>query len=472
MHKPKFIGADTRYTTADGELTRRTHLDGAASPLAMSTAIETAQELLPHYSNTHSYVHASAQVTTKALSWASEKILTFFNANPDIYTVIFTGSGTTAGINRVARGMAEFDSNKTRVLVSAMEHHANDLPHRQFGNTVTYFSLTGEGAKQGAIDLEQLEKLLNEYQGEISYLAFSAVSNVTGIINPFAEITRLAHQYGVAVLVDAAQTVVHMPISLNEAPELETRFSPDFFVFSGHKMYAPGSPGVLIAKKTMLEKMSGQDLGGGSVTDVSYYDYELSNVFPYREQSGTPNIVGAISLARVMQDLNNLGMQKVHKHDQKLVNSLLTELNKLPDITVYGAADNLRAGAVAFNHNNIDHGLLSAILNDYYMIATRNECFCAHPYVSSMLKQSLWELNLEDIPVDRQTAYINRKRGMVRASISLYNEKQDIDRLINALQEISNNITTIAPLYEAQDDGSYRHRQYDLEWRDYLSFDK
>jgi len=467
MLKPKFIGVTTQYRTAQNKLLRRIHLDGAASPLAMKTAFETAQNLLPHYSNTHSHVHASAQITTQAMKWASKEILTFFDADPDIYTVIFTGSGTTAGVNRVARGMTELDSSRTHVLVSAMEHHANDLPHRQFGNKVTYLALSGEGINQGAIDMAKLEKLLNKHRGEISYVAFSAISNVTGIINPFAEITRLAHQYDVPVLVDAAQAVAHMPISLSHEPK-GTSFNPDFFVFSGHKMYAPGSPGILIAKKAILAKMPGQDLGGGSVADVSYYDYELSDSLPLREQSGTPNIVGAVSLAKVMYDLNKIGMTAVHQHNQMLVNDLLSRLKDLPNIIVYGSADCQRAGAVAFNHIHIDHGLLAAILNDYYMIATRNECFCAHPYVSSMLKQSLWELDLEDIAPEDQTAYINRKRGMVRASISLYNKKQDIDFFIDALQNISKTIESIAPLYIAQEDGSYRHSQYQLKWQEYL----
>ncbi len=467
MSKPKFIGVDTHYINAIDVNQRRVHLDGAASPLAASIALETIKQLLPHYSNSHSYVHTSAQITSKALEWAHEYVLTFLNANNHDYTAIFTGAGTTAGINRVARGLALARSNRKVVLVSAMEHHANDLPHRQFDNEVHYIPTTGEGAQQGAIDLAELEKLLKKYLGKINYIAVSAISNVTGIINPIVELTRLAHKYDTLILVDAAQAVAHVETTLSKNKSNE---EIDFLFFSGHKVYTPTAPGVLVAKKNILESLSGQDLGGGSVSDVSYYDYQLLKEYPHREQSGTPNIVGAIALARVLQELNNYGFEEIEKHSNGLNTELFDALTSLPNIVVYGDHNADRLSALSFNHTNIDHGLLAAILNDYYSIAVRNECFCAHPYVSSMLKEALWELDLSTIAEAKQAAFINSKRGMVRVSISLYNDSGDIESLISALTEIDKQIDDYRKHYALLADGNYQHKSFKNDWRKELNW--
>ena len=467
MPKPKFIGLDTHYRNANGDMQRRIHLDGAASPLASSVALETINQLLPHYSNTHSYVHTSAQITTNALEWAHNQILKFLNADNKDYTAIFTGAGTTAGINRIARGLAVARSNKKVVLVSAMEHHANDLPHRQFDNEVHYIPTVGEGAQQGAIDLVELESLLQQHQDKVNYVAVSAISNVTGIINPITEITRLAHKYDALVLVDAAQSVAHMQSHLSQnEPSKEV----DFIVFSGHKLYTPTAPGVLVAKKNVLESLAGQDLGGGSVSDVSYYDYQLLTEFPNKEQSGTPNIVGAIALARVTQELERYGFDKIEKHSHSLINELFEALSSLPNVIIYGDPKSKRLSALSFNHTKIDHGLLAAILNDYYCIAVRNECFCAHPYVSSMLKEALWELDLSEIPEDQHTEFINTKRGMVRVSISLYNDSNDIEKLISALTEIAKRIENYRPHYDVLPNGSYKHKSFQNDWRKELGW--
>ena len=124
----KFIGTDTKYPTADGDTLPRLHLDGAASPLAANSGLEAITQLLPHYSNSHSYVHTSAKISTKALEWAHSVVLDFVNADPSLYSSVFIGAGTTAAVNRVARGLNRARPDRHVVLVSAMEHHANDLP--------------------------------------------------------------------------------------------------------------------------------------------------------------------------------------------------------------------------------------------------------------------------------------------------------------------------------------------------------
>jgi len=442
----RFIGLDTKYPTVSGQMRQRLHLDGAASPLAAQIAVDTMTALLPHYSNSHSYVHSSAQI-------------------PEDYTAIFTGSGTTAGINRVARGLAG-RSNRNVVLVSSMEHHANDLPHRQFDNEVIYIPLTGEGKEQGAINLAALDSLCTEHKDKLNYVAVSSISNVTGIQNPIKQICETVHRYDALVLVDGAQSVAHQASELSNSDPLQ---EPDFFIFSGHKVYTPMSPGVLVAKKSVIRNLSGQDLGGGSVQDVTHFDYQLLSDYPDKEQSGTPNIVGAVALAKVLSALDSLGFDVIQKHAHNLMTELFDGLSSLDNIRVYGNPSQTRCGALSFNHTNIDHGLLAAILNDYYAIAVRNECFCAHPYVSSLLKQELWELDLSDVPENSQEAFINRKRGMVRASLSLYNTRDDIQCLINALHDIEKNIDDYREHYTANDDGSYTHTSFSLQWQKELS---
>ena len=460
----KFIGLDTQYPTADGRSRTRLHFDGAASPLAAQCGLDAIHALLPHYSNSHSYVHNCAQISTQALAQAHRQVLTTLGADEQDYTAIFTGAGSTAAINRVARGLVTRAPEKGVVLVSFMEHHANDLPHRATGNTVDYMPLTGEGQRLGAVDLTAFEGLCQQYQGRLNYVAVSAVSNVTGIANPIEDICQIAHHYGALVLVDGAQSVAHKVTQLSQT---DTAREADFFVFSGHKVYTPTAPGVLVAKKAVLAELSGQDLGGGSVETVTHYDYQLLNDYPDREQSGTPNILGAVALAQVLCQLDALGFDKIEQHSAQLTRYLVEQLNALPNITVYGDLDIARCGAVAFNHAQIDHGLLAAVLNDYHAIAVRNECFCAHPYVSSLLKTELWEIDLTGIAPEDHEMAINRRRGMVRASVSLYTTQDAIDQLISALIAIEQN--DYRDLYQVHPDGSYTHRHFTLDWQQTLS---
>ena len=457
-----FIGLNTTYTTADQQEYKRIHLDGAASPLAAKTAIDTLSSLLPHYSNSHSYVHNSAQVSTKALAWAHQSVLNFVGASSAEYTCVFTGSGCTAAINRLARGLLERSKALPVVLVSAMEHHANDLPHRSPVNQVVYLPLAGSDDNLGSIDVEQARNLLDTHKGKVNYMALSSVSNVTGISNDWQALTELAHEYGAKVILDAAQSMAHQAIDLNV---LNPAQRPDFIVFSGHKLFTPFGPGVLVGRKNELKSMSGQNMGGGSVSTVSPFDFELVAEFPDREQSGTPNIVGSVALARVLCELKALPLESVAEKENKLMAFMLSELNKLSFITIYGDPELPRTGALAFNHKSIEHGLLAAILNDYYAIALRNECFCAHPYVSALLKSELWDIELDDeMDTAELEMRVNQRRGMVRASISLYTSKDDIKQLVAALVEVDARIDSLRPNYVGKPDGSFEHRTFKIEW--------
>ena len=463
---PTFIGTNTCYPLANGKQSQRIHLDGAASPLVMQAAQDAVNELLPHYSNSHSQSHASACLCSDAFNWSIQTILqiTGASSNKD-YICAVMGSGTTAWINNIARRIAKQSEKNGLVLVSALEHHANDLPHREHFD-VEHFSLTDEDSQLGDIDLSTLEETL-KYQTnkgkKIHYIAFSAVSNVTGIVAPSKEITALAHQYGALSLVDCAQMAAHMPLNIAET-------NADFVVFSGHKVYAGAAPGVLIAKQSLLKQFPSVEMGGGIVDHVGYRDIEFSSNYPARELPGTKNILGTFALATVFRQLDQIGFHTIQHHSESLWKYAFKQLNTLgKQVKIYGHSQSPRIGALSFNLIDIDHGLVAAILSDYFGIAVRNECFCAHPYVSSLLKEELWSLDLSGIPDEQHQEYINRKRGMLRASFSLYNSKKDIDSLIIALTAIIDNIQSFQKNYTVEADGNYQHQEFKINAEKYLN---
>ena len=296
-----FIGLDTKYQIVDGEEKRRIYLDSTASTLMMGIAHRTGEKFLEHYANTHSLMHFSAKIATKTYAWVHERILEFVHADLEHYTCFFTGSGTTAGMNRIARIFNHLQPSKDVVLVSIMEHHSNDLPHRKHGGHVIHIPVDTHESKMGCVDLDLLEHYLIEYEGRVNYVSVTGISNVTGIINPINEVAKLAHHYGAYIVVDAAQMAAHVPIIMSghADPEMDV----DALIFSGHKTYAPGSPGVVIARRDLMGKIEPEEVGGGMVDRVFPERYYVTNKFPDREEAGTPNILGAITLGTSIHNL-------------------------------------------------------------------------------------------------------------------------------------------------------------------------
>ena len=170
----------------------------------------------------------------------------------------------------------------------------------------------------GCVCLDSLEQLLKENEGRINYVALTGVSNVTGIVNPVNEAAELAHKYGALMLVDGAQMLAHMPVHMT-VPNNPVQ-NIDALVFSGHKTYVPGSPGVVIARKDILNQIEPEEVGGGMVQDVFVDRYEVKNFFPDREEAGTPNIPGAIALAAAIDVLDRIGMDFLQEEEERLMN--------------------------------------------------------------------------------------------------------------------------------------------------------
>ena len=461
--KTDFIGLNTTYSTVNNKEIRRVYLDSTASTLMMKAAYKAMESFYDHYANTHSLLYFSAKISTREYQWAHDRVLSFLKADPEDYTCFFTGSGTTAGINRLARVFRDYRPERNKVLVSLMEHHSNDLPHRKHAEEVIHIPLDNFGREAGCINLEEIEKHLKRNESKINYIAVTGVSNVTGIINPIYDIAELAHSYGALIIVDGAQMVSHLPVTISGHKDPNRNL--DAFVFSGHKTYVPGSPGVVVCRKDILMSIEPEEVGGGMVDRVFVDRYEVTKKFPDREEAGTPNISGAIGLAAVLEVLDKAGMDIIHNEEIDLINYALIELKKIPEIHIYGETDiDLcpRAGSISFNVIGVDHGLTAAILNDYFNIAVRNECFCAHPYVKEMIIDDLLDLTSE-LGEDNFEEEVFLKSGMVRASVGLYNTQEDIDTLVSALKEIISNTDELCSHYKADSLGNYFHSSFNSD---------
>ena len=251
-----FIGRDTEYPTVDGNRGPRIYLDSAASTLMMSPAYEVGHEFLVHYASTHSGLHYAARGASHAFEWAHQRVLDFVGASHDQYCTFFAGSGATAGFNRMAASLSRARPERDVALVSEMEHHSNDLPHRYHTTHVVHVPCLGEFERYGGLDMDRLREIVTEYGDRINYIAVTGASNVTGAITPLAEVAKIVHAVGANLIVDASQMIAHAPVSMDDA-------DIDVLVFSGHKIYAPGSPGAVIAKKSVLYAIKPAELGGG-----------------------------------------------------------------------------------------------------------------------------------------------------------------------------------------------------------------
>ena len=461
--KSSAVGLDAEYVLATGETTRRIYLDSTASTLRLQVVQDALEKYQPHYANTHSVVHFGAKISTREYSWAHEMVLDFVHANPETHTAFFVGCGTTAGINRVARTLREKRPERDVVITSIMEHHSNDLPHRKHFPTVVHLPADVAKSSIGRVNLKRLAEALEEHGDKVNYVAITGVSNVTGIINPIHEIAKLAHSVGALVVVDAAAMAAHQPIHMTSRDDPAEHI--DVLVFSGHKVYAPGSPGVVVTRKDLFAGLEPQEVGGGMVDDVYINRYTMMEKFPEREEAGTPNITGAIGLAASLYALNTVGMDTIAAEEFEIIVYALRQLGQIKEVRIYGETDPKtceRAGAVSFNIRDIDHALTAAVLNDYFNIAVRNECFCAHPYVREMVTAVLAEE--EDELTDEELENLaDLHRGMVRASFGIYSTKEHADALADAVRQIATNGSFYQENYERQENGDYLHKTFKFD---------
>lgn len=347
--------------------------------------------------NVHRAIHQLGERSTIDFEESRKKIAHFIGAKSE-NQIIFT-RGTTESINLVAAGWGrKFIGTDDEIILSEMEHHSNLIPWQLLAKDV--------GAKlrfipfqmDGTLDFSEFEKILNN---KTKIIAVTHMSNVFGTINPIKRVIRMAHDRGVPVLLDAAQSVPHLPIDVEF-------LDCDFMAFSAHKMVGPTGIGALYAKAQILQNMNPYQ-GGGEMIDAVWYDSATWNEIPHKFEAGTPNIAGAIGFGAAVDYLSDIGMENLTLYEQELTTYALERMYKIPDIQIYGAAPE-RGGVVSFNLGNIHPHDLSHFL-DQQGIAVRAGHHCAQPLMRKL-----------DVA------------ATTRASFYFYNTFAEIDYFIEQLQ--------------------------------------
>ena len=343
------------------------YLDNAAStqrPRQVTAAIRSIDETC--YANVHRGIHLFSEQTTEAYEQSRETVAGLIDAQQSS-EILFT-SGTTAGINLVARSWGDAElSAGDEILLTVMEHHSNIVPWQQLAERTGARIRWVDIDDQGRLEMDSLRDQLNE---RTRLLAVTAVSNVLGTINPLREIVELAHQHGALVLVDGAQAVPHMRVSVEQ-------LGVDFLAFSGHKMLGPTGVGVLYVKASVLEQMPAFQGGGGMIHRVTQDGFEAAGV-PARFEAGTPPISQVLGLSAAIEYLQEIGLEAIHRHEQKLAEAARQQLGAIENIQLLGPGGTESAGVIGFMVEGIHpHDLAQAL--DSQGVAIRAGHHCAMP---------------------------------------------------------------------------------------------
>ena len=379
------------------------YLDNGATSQKPRSVIDA----LVHYyerdnSNVHRGLHTLSMRATDAYEGARARIAKFINAT-DPAEVIFT-RGTTESINIVARSWAHAHLKPGDVvLTTEMEHHSNLIPWQQAakasGATLKFVPVLGENAEDG-LDLAALDQLLTP---AVKLFAFTHISNTLGTINPAKELCRRARAVGAVTVIDAAQSIGHMPVDVRD-------LDCDFLAFSGHKMCGPTGIGVLYGRRALLDKLAPDETGGGMVATV-HYETATWKPAPERFEAGTPNVADAIALGTACDYLDTLGREAIAKHDLELATLAYQKLRELPGIRILGPTGE-RSGLVSFAFADV-HAHDVVTFADEDGLALRGGHHCNQPLM--------------------------RKLGLAsttRASFYVYNTAEEIDVLVASMRRI------------------------------------
>lgn len=376
------------------------YLDNAATTLKPKVVADrVAQHYAYEASNIHRGVHYLSEMATKDYEGAREKVCQFIKAG-STQEVIFT-SGTTDSINLVSQGYGrERFKEGDEILISEMEHHSNIVPWQmlcqQTGAVLKVIPMND----RGELIYEEFEKLLTE---KTKFLSIVYISNALGTINPVKRMIAAAHGFGVPVLVDAAQTVAHCPIDVQD-------LDCDFLAFSGHKMFGPTGVGVLYGKKDLLEKMTPWKGGGDMILSVTF-EKTIYNKLPARLEAGTPNIGGVIGLGAAIDYINDIGWDAIIKLENELLKYGTEKLSSVEGLKIIGTAGQ-KAGVISFWMDDVHPHDIGTLL-DQEGLAIRTGHHCAQPVMKHF-----------GIP------------ATARASFSIYNNEEEFDRLVAALLKI------------------------------------
>ena len=377
------------------------YLDNAATTQKPREVVDSlVDEYYSVNANVHRGVHFLSQQATDLHEEAREKVRQFINAK-STDEIIFT-RGTTEGLNLVCSSFAdEYMGEGDEVIVSTMEHHSNIVPWQlqaaRKGIAIRVIPMNDKGE----LLLDEYEKLFTE---KTKIVSVTQVSNVLGTVNPVKEMIRIAHEHGVPVMVDGAQSTPHFKVDMQE-------MDCDFFAFSGHKMYGPTGVGVLYGKEDWLDRLPPYQGGGEMIESVSF-EKTVFEKLPFKFEAGTPDYVATNGLAKAIDYVTRLGMDNIAAHEQELTRYCMQEMRKIDGMRIFGEAEHKDA-VVSFLVKDIHHLDMGTLL-DRLGIAVRTGHHCAQPL---MIRLGI--------------------QGTVRASFALYNTKEEIDTLVAGINRVS-----------------------------------
>ena len=401
----------------NGLMTPYINFDNAATTPPFISVMEEINNFSPYYSSVHRGVGYKSIISSDYYERAREIVLKLVAANTGDNIAIFV-KNTTEAINKLSYALEDVIQDGI-VLTTEMEHHSNILPWR-YKYPIDYVEVDNKGR----LKLEHLEYLLKKYMGKVKLVAVSGASNVTGYINPVHNIAKISHKYGAKIFVDGAQLVPHYPINMTFPEPI------DFLAFSGHKIYAPFGTGVLIGNRDVFMDKMPDEVGGGTIKLVTKKEVIWGDL-PYKEEAGTPNLFGAIALAKSLETLLEIGMEDIANYEKALAKYTLEKMKKIPNIILYSDYNvDEKVPIISFNIDGLYHGDVATILSTKGGIGVRNGCFCAQPYVHKLLG-----ISLKDIEELKRNKELPRP-GMVRISFGLYNNYEEIDMFLKLLEKI------------------------------------
>ena len=378
------------------------YFDNAATTQKPLCVIERERDYyLNENCNIHRGVHYLSQKATEAYENARITVAKFINAS-EAHEIVFT-RGTTESLNLLATSFEHlFIEEGDKVLATAMEHHSNLVPWQQMIQRHHGELLVVPMDENGVLDLNVYQELLKKQPKVVS---IAHISNTLGTINPVKEMIAMAHQYGIPVVIDGAQSMAHLPIDVRD-------MDCDFYVFSGHKMYAPMGIGGLYGKTEWLEKMPPYQFGGEMVDTVSF-EKTTFNKLPFKFEAGTPNVGAALGLETAVKFIENLDRKAVAEHEDLLLKTATEKLAQIEGMRFIGQAPQ-RSGLVSFVINGIHPYDLGTIV-DKMGVAVRTGHHCAEPVMTRF-----------NIP------------GTVRASFAMYNTIEEVEVFVKAVERAAN----------------------------------
>lgn len=373
------------------------YFDNAATSQKPQCVIDALSDYYSRYNaNIHRGIHTLAEEATLAYEASRHAVQEFISAAM-VEEIIFT-RGTTEGINLVAYSWGRQNIKAgDEILISEMEHHSNIVPWQILCQEKNAILKVIPVLDDGTLSMDDYQHLLNK---KTKLVAIVQVSNALGTVNPVKEMISMAHQFGAKVLVDAAQSAVHLDIDVQD-------LDCDFFAFSGHKLYAPTGVGVLYGKKELLEAMPVFQGGGEMIREVSF-ELTTYNDLPYKYEAGTPNIADTIALKSALDFIKSIGKEQIRKHENELLDYATRQLEDIPGLKIIGKATE-KVSLVSFILKNI-HPHDVGVLLDHLGIALRTGHHCTQPLMKRF-----------GIP------------GTIRASFALYNTKEEIDILVEGI---------------------------------------